>query len=71
MKTRKHDWYDSIKHEGVYGVQVHHDGQWKNASIDGKLILCSSKAERDLQRARFKKLIRDSAKPAPAGKEAP
>jgi hypothetical protein len=59
MKTRKHNWYDPIKHAPVYGVQVRHEGQWKNAAIDGKLILCGTEAERDAERIRFRAAVRN------------
>lgn len=59
MRTRKHDWYDPIKHEPVYGLQVKHEGQWKNAAIDGRLILCATTEERDIERKRFQSAVRN------------
>ena len=62
MRTRNHDWYDSIKNAPVYGVQVFHDGVWKNAAINGKPILCDTPHERDEQRQRLKRLLRAQEK---------
>jgi hypothetical protein len=55
MRTRKHDWYDPIKHAAVYGLQVYHDGQWKNCA----LILCGTAEERDAERKRFRAALRN------------
>ncbi len=61
MKTRKHDWYDSVKHVPVYGVQCFHEGVWKHAAIAGKPIWCDTPEQRDAERARFKSLVRAKA----------
>ena len=58
MRTRNHDWYDSIKNVPVYGVQVFHEGKWKHASIGGKPIWCATVEERDEQRKRLKRLLK-------------
>lgn len=57
MRTRNHDWFDSVKCVPVYGVQAFHDGKWCNASINGEPIWCDTPEERDEQRARFKRLV--------------
>lgn len=64
MRTRNHDWYDSIKNATVYGVQVFHGRAWKNAAIDGNPILCDTAQERDEQRKRLKRLLKTQEKVA-------
>lgn len=61
MRTRDHNWYDPILHKPVYGVQIHHEGKWKNAAIDGKLILCDTPEERASERKRFKAAVKARA----------
>jgi hypothetical protein len=57
MRTRNHDWFDSVKAVPVYGVQVFHDGKWCHAAINGKPIFCDTPEERAEQRKRLKRLL--------------
>lgn len=58
MRTRNHDWFDSAKMAPVYGVQIYHDGKWRDVAIDGKIVLCATEAERAEQRKRIKHIAK-------------
>lgn len=65
MRTRNHDWMDTVKGVPVYGVQVLHDGRWKHAAINGEPIWCDTQEERDRQRMKLRGLLREQARKVP------
>lgn len=46
IKYRTHDWYDPEKGVPIHGIQIHHDGIWKNLAEDGKPLLFDEESQR-------------------------
>lgn len=47
MRTRKHDWFDTVEHKPKYGFQLLVKGRWKHVAEDGKPCLFDTEEERD------------------------
>lgn len=56
MRTRQHDWYNTLTNEVFYGIQVYHDKQWKNYAEDGKPFLVKNQEEREYKRKELRKM---------------
>lgn len=56
MKTRAKDWLNMKTMKPAYGIQVFHDGRWKDAAENGKACIFGSRYERDKKQAEFRKI---------------
>ena len=72
MKTRGSMWFDTVTHKPVYGIQVHHGGQWINAMDNSGSLLFDTEEDRDAKRKELnsRDIPTPDTKPTPhSGKE--
>lgn len=50
MKTKPHNWYDSLNHRPLFGIMAFVKGKWMHAYKDAKPMLFENEVDRDTAR---------------------